>query len=282
MPPPKKKVQKQKHKAVVYDDLCYMSDREKVPARCAPPRLHYFTHSYNPNVNYAAEFYSYLYKKAKLGMITLDEPTSLEELLRTLHKDLVKKENAGKMIGDLIILTHGIEVYDADTGNVETVKIALELMSSNDPNGQSRSIPLWTRPPGETMGSTRVFDAEDVDLLIQPGSEYYKYVNSKGDSTDLITGVTKEITDRMDGETHIWLSGCNLGKNKDLLKSIRKLFKDKPVIYAFTMRHFISYYWSGSTDNCTSHSEVLRKKGQKKGGIGVWTEAGMKEIAHEP
>ncbi len=272
---PKNKKKKKVSTVPIYNAICYVCNPNPVPPRCQEKRLHLYSEAWLGYNDYAEYYYKYIYKKSNKKVTSIGSFQSFESLLRGIYTELLKDENKNRLIGDLIILTHGIEHFDQATGKTETVKIKFPLLSMEDSLGKSRSIPFWWKEVQDQ------FDAEEINKLLNPKSDYYKYVDGTDKKDGLISIIAKGISDHMDGETHIWFAGCNIGKNRTLMKAMRKLFKDKPVIYAFNKRHFIKYYYSGSEENCTSSGETMVDKGKKKG-ISLWSKAGLKTIEHEP
>ena len=272
---PKNKKKKKKSTIPIYDGICYVANPNPVPSRCQKERLHLYSEAWLGYSDYAEYYYKHIYKRSKKVITSVGAFQSFEDLLRGIFSELSTSENKNRMIGDLIILTHGIEYFDKATGQTETVKIKFPLLSTKDADGKSRSIPYWWKEVKDR------FDAQEIIKLLKPDSEYYKYVDGKEKKNGLISVVAAGISDHMDSETHIWFAGCNLGKNRDLMKALRKLFNDKPVIYAFNKRHFIYYYFRSLEENCTSCGETVIERGKKKG-ISLWTKNGLKSIEHEP
>jgi hypothetical protein len=281
MPTPKNKKKKKGSTAPVFNEICYLASSNPIPARCLETRLHIYAEAWLGYEDYAKYYYKHIYKKSKKEITALGAFQNFENLLRGISNELSKAENKNRMIGDLIILTHGVEHYIIGSRQTETVKIKFPLLSLTNPDKTDRSLPIWWNEIDEQ------FDAQEVNKLLNPSSDYYKYVDGKGvdgrDKKDgLIAVVTKIICDHMDGETHIWLSGCNIGKNRDLMRAMRKLFGDRPVIYGFSRRHFIYYYYKDDNiENCTSCGEILKGRGERNG-ISPWTENGLKFVEHEP
>lgn len=272
---PKNTKKKKASTIPIYDGICYVCNPSPVPARCQEKRKHIYSEAWLGYSDYAEYYYKYIYKKSKKDIKSIGSFQSFEGLLRGLFDELSKDEYKNRLIGDLIILTHGIEYYDKSTGIIETVKVKFPLLSTEDSKGKDRSIPLWWDEIKEQ------FDAKEINKLLDTNSDYYKYVDGVDKKDGLISVAAKGISDHMDGDSHVWIAGCNIGKNPDLMKAMRKLFYDKPTIYAFKKRHFIKYYYSGSVENCTSFGETMLGRGEKKG-ISLWTEQGIKSIEHEP
>ncbi len=279
MAPPKKKKKKKKYRALVYNDICYHADRATPPARCSSGRLHFYVGGWFGHGTYAEEYYEYLYKKSKQGkFVSLGAVDSLEEFLRILGKELTKAENKNMKIGDIIFLTHGHETWQEPSGKTITVKIGLPLLSSKNPDNSLRSIPLWWDKVSKKI------DAAEIETLLQANSDYYNYVDGKGKTDGLVSVVVKNIVSRMDNLTHFWAAGCYLGKNPKIMKAIRKLFANKPVVYAFNKRHIITWRYDSNND-VVGGREYVRKvvKGKAVGRrIRLWTTRGMKSIVHEP
>lgn len=272
MAPPKKQAKKQTIKAPVYNDICYLADTKSPPDRCNNKRLHYYIEAWLGYADPGEEYYEYVYKNKVEFFTSLGSADSFEQLLRILDNSLSGKENKGKMIGDLIILTHGKEYYDLTTQKTETVKIMLPLFSGNNPDGSLRSLPMWNRPSE--------IDTEELEKLQEKNSDYYKYVDKEGKKDGLISVVVKNIANYMDNSTHIWFVGCALGLNRGLLKAIRKLFSDKPVIYALNKKHYIYINRNRNNDISGGYERVYTK--DDKRGILLWTKEGMQSIVHEP
>lgn len=279
MAPPKKKKKKKKYTALVYNDICYLADPKSPPARCTAGRLHFYVGAWFGHGNFAENYYEFRYKKSKQGkFISLGAVDSLEEFLRNLDKELSKAENKAKKIGDIIFLTHGHETWEQATGKTITVKIGLPLFSSKDPDGSLRTIPIWWNKV-----STKI-DAAEIETLLRVNSDYYNYVDGKGKTKGLLSVVVKNIVSRMDNVTHFWATGCYLGKDPKIMKAVRKLFSNKPVIYAFDRRHIIKWDYDSNYD-VVGGREYVRKvvKGKAVGKrIRLWTTKGMKSIVHEP
>jgi hypothetical protein len=272
---PKDKKKKKVSTVPVYDEICYVANNNPIPPRCQENQLHLYSEAWLGYSDYAEYYYKHIYKKSKKTITSIGSFQSFEGFLRGLYAELSKNENKNKLIGDLIILTHGIEHYDKATGITETVKINFPLLSAKDTEGRDRPILLWWKEVQDQ------FDAEEINKLLNSNSDYYKYVDGTDKKDGLISVIAKSISNYMDGETHVWFVGCNIGKNRDLMKAMRKLFNDKPAIYAFNKRHFIKYYFSGSVENCTSYGETIIGRGEKKA-ISLWTKQGLKSIEHEP
>jgi hypothetical protein len=275
MAPPKKKKQKRQYEAPVYNDICYVSDPGSPPDRCNNDRLHFYIQAWLGYNDYAEEYYKYVYAKTKKVITSVGSVDSFEDLLRKINAALSQDKNKGKKIGDLIILTHGIESHDQSTGKTITVKIKLPLISMNDPDNSARSLPIWWKDVSDLV------DSQEINKLQVPNSDYYNYVDGKDKKDGLISVVVNSINNYLDDSSRIWFVGCNLGLNPDLLKAMRKLFSNKPSIYAFNKRHIIAYYWDGDVSNCTRCWEEVRKRGATTGPR-LWTEEGMKAIVHEP
>ncbi len=275
MAPPKKKAKKQQATAIVYDDLCYLASPNPVPDRCGASRVHFFISAWLGYQDRAEDYYDFAYRKSKKEIKQIGSADSFEDLLRKLGTEIQGAKYDQKLVGDLIILTHGIEYFDKASGVVQTVKIKLPLFSMGGPDGSLRSLPYWwDQAPKE-------LDAEHLERLRKPGDDFYEFVDGKDHTKDgLLTVVAKKIASRMDASTHVWLVGCNLGKNKPLLKQVRKIFGDTPVVYAFTKRHLIRWIEDGD-GAIVAGNEMLAAKGANSGPK-LWSQEGMTEIVHEP
>lgn len=279
MAPPRKKKKKKKYTAPVYNEICYLADQKSPPARCTTGRIHFYVGAWFGHGSLAEEYYEFRYKKSKQGkFVSLGAVDSLEEFLRNLNKELSKPENKSMKIGDIVFLTHGHETWDKATGKTVTVKIGLPLFSDKDPDGAVRTIPIWWNKV-----SSRI-DAPEIETLLQSGSDYYNYVDGKGNKNGLLSVVVKNIVSYMDGKSHFWAAGCYLGRNPKIMKAFRKLFSDKPVIYALDKYHYIYTHYDSNHAVDGGAEYVYRVVRGKKVGkkIRLWTAKGMKSIVSEP
>jgi hypothetical protein len=287
MAPKKTQHKKQAVKTVVYNDICYVSDDGTVKSRCKP-RLHYYVSAWLGHTDRSDDYFDFLYKAKGLKLISLGAVESFESLLRELETDLSKKENDGKLVGDVVILSHA----SALTVNNQIVGVLLDLplFSTNDPQGMPRSLPAWDLP--------KTIDSKEIDKLREKGSDYYDYVDGKGkEKHGLLSKIVPSIVKHLDDSTHVWFAGCNIGHNLNFMKSIRKLLGDKPKVFGFKKYHYISYTWSGDTNEidggeeivCSEyHSPLPRNKSRQQYCPGapdrglLWTASGTKEIAKVP
>jgi len=277
MPPPKKGKKKRQYNTPVYNDICYVCNPKSTPMRCSNDRLHFYIESaYLEYNNHGQEYYQFAYKKSKKEIISLGSAKSFEDILRQLNTALSQDSNKDKKIGDLVILTHATWYYyetEANKIETETVKIQLPLFSLRNPDNTQRSLPIFWHDVSEEIGTA------EISKLRDPNSDYYKFVDGKDSKEGLLSLVVSNINNYLDESSHIWLVGCNLGLAPDFLKAIRKLFSDKPTIYAFNKYHYILYL--GNISDPISWWEEVRED-EQKAGTRLWTEEGMKAIVHEP
>lgn len=274
MAPPKKKKKKRKYETPVYNDICYLSDPETTPDRCSNGRLHFYIDSLYDHPG--KEYYQFAYTKSKKEITSLGSAESFEDILLRLNTALSQDSNKGKKIGDLVILTHATWYYYETEPNkieTETVKIQLPLFSLRNPDNTQRSLPIFWHDVSEEIGTA------EISKLRDPNSDYYKFVDGKDSKEGLLSVVVSNINSYLDESSHIWIAGCNVGLDPDFLKAIRKLFSDKPTIYAFNKFHLICYL--GDINNPVSWWEEVREE-EEKPGTRLWTSEGMKSIVHEP
>jgi hypothetical protein len=282
MAPPKKAKQKRKYQTPVYNEICYVSDPKALPDRCSNDRRHFFIHAWLGYEDYTEQYYKYVYKKNNKLITSLGSAESFEDALRKFNTALLQDKSKGGKIGDLIILTHATWYYAESKNETDTVKMQLPLFSMRNPDNSQRSLPIWWSEKSDGLSSvSEETGSEDINKLQQPNSDYYKFVDGKDPKEGLLSVVVSNINNYLDESSHIWLVGCNLGLDADLLKAIRKLFSNKPTIYAFNKFHSIYYYYSEDVSKPYScYEEVGKKEG--KGEIRLWTSEGMKAIVHEP
>lgn len=243
------------------DAICYLSDRANPAQRCSTGRIHYYVETWQGHSSYGEDFYKYKYKSVTTStFVSLGGQSSLEEMLEALKKDLDKTANKNKKIGDLVILTHGISYLGA--GNqIQTVKLDLSMFGTK----RGRGIPMWTLPSE--------IDAQEINNLLQKGSDYYTY-NSK-----LVPVVLRGINAHVDNQTHIWLGGCTLGVNTNLLRAIRTMFGNRPTVYGFTKDHYI-HVWRNNSRQVIRGREVLVVQPRRR--VPVFSAEGMNYIRHVP
>jgi len=251
---------------LAHDDcICYLSDATNPAPRCSRGRMHFFVEAWMGHNAIGEDFYVFKYRGFKAGsFVSLGSLQSLEKVLRQLDQHLSKKANKNKKVGDLVILTHGVSYYVNQ--QLQTVKMQLPIF---DPSAR-RVIPTWTLP--------NEIDAAELKKLTTTGSDYYSYVDGPKVRDGLVSKVLKRIKTHIDGQTHIWLTGCSLGLNPQLLAEVRRFFGGHPVVYAFTKKHFLRI-WTNADGDVTSGRETLAD-GQRR--VGVWTSEGTQWIKHVP
>jgi len=211
---------------------------------------------------------------------------SFETFLRGLKDALQGKE--GEIIGDLIIHTHGAQYWNEEETEILEVKMDLPLFSKWEPHapGESISPRLFglSFPKEEEWSET---DAEHIHRLLDPKSDYFNLVDGKDEEgkdkfkDPLISGVVKTITNHMDNSTHVWITGCALGRNREFMRALRKLFDNKPFIYATKgAEHRISGYYDTWDYIRIAASEVIELTDGEV--LSLWSCKGMQYIVREP
>ena len=243
------------------DAICYLSDRANPAQRCSTGRIHYYVETWQGHSSYGEDFYTYKYKNVtKSTFVSLGGQSSLEDMLEAMKKDLDKAINKNKKIGDLVILTHGIS-YMGPGNQIQTVKLDLTMFGTR----RGRGIPMWTLPSE--------IDAQEINTLLQKGSNYYTF------NPNLVPVVLRGINTHVDSQSHIWLGGCTLGVNTNLLRAIRTMFGNKPTVYGFSKDHYI-HVWRNSKQQVIRGQEVLVVQRRRR--VPVFSAEGMNYISHVP